>query len=296
MEPMQITPRVDDAVTLADGRTLAYAEYGDPDGSPVVLMHPTPGCRLYCPDNYPIERTSADIGARVVTVDRPGFGRSDVHPGRTLRGWADDVAGLLDALALGRVGIVGISGGGPHAISFGVAFPERVTRLGLVCSMAPIDLLWDRLPPEHRAIVELAAHDREAAFQAFRERASWLSLPLEQLTSPEAFPEIERWIVDDPQARSALMAELDEARRQGLDGAAWDRVCLDTPWGFSAADLRTETVVWTGDRDDVLGPAAFDHFRSVIPGARTVVWEGDGHRTLARDDRWGEVLEALLGR
>lgn len=291
---MQITPRAQRSVRLADGRSLAYAEWGDPEGSPVVLMHPTPGCRLYCPDNYPIERSSADLGARVVTVDRPGFGRSDVHVGRTLAGWADDVAALVDGLGLERVGVVGISGGGPHALSFALAFPQRVTRLGLVCSMAPIQLLWDRIPDEHRAIVELAACDPVAGFEAFRERAAWLAMPLEELTKPEAFPEVERWIVDDPVARAALMAELAEARRQGLDGAAWDRVCLDTPWGFSAADLRTDTVVWSGDRDEVLGPAAFEHFRSSIPDVRAVVWEGDGHRTLARGDRWGEVLEMIL--
>ncbi len=98
----------------------------------------------------------------------------------------------------------------------------------------------------------------------------------------------------DPSARAALMAELAEARRQGLDGAAWDRVCLDTPWGFSAAELSTETIVWSGDRDAVLGPAAFEYYRTTIPDARAVVWEGDGHRTLARGDRWGEVLEAIL--
>lgn len=295
METMKITPRVDDRVRLPDGRTLAYAEWGDPAGSPVALMHPTPGCRLYCPDNYPIERSSADVGARVITVDRPGFGRSDVHPGRTLAAWASDLAVLLDELGLDRVGVVGISGGGPHAISFAHAFPERVTRLGLVCSMPPIDVVWDRVPSEQRAIVDLAGRDRDGAFAAFRERAGWLSLPLERITAPEAFPEVERWIVTDPQARAALMAELDEARRPGLDGAAWDRVCLDTSWGFSAADLRPETIVWSGSRDAVLGPDAFAYFRATIPGARAITWEGDGHRTLAQGDRWGGVLEAIVG-
>jgi pimeloyl-ACP methyl ester carboxylesterase len=294
MEPMPITPRASGSVRLPDGRMLAWAEWGDPAGPPVVLMHPTPGTRLYCPDNYPIRRTSADLAVRVVTIDRPGFGRSDVHAGRTLAGWADDVAALLDDRGIDRVGVVGISGGGPHAVSFAVHHPDRVTRLGLVCSMAPLTVMGDRLPAEHRAIIELAATDRTAAFERFRERSAWLELPLERIASPEAFPDVERWIVEDPQARSALMAELAEARRQGLDGAAWDRVCLDAPWGFSAADLRTETIAWTGDRDDVIGPEHFAYFRDAVPGVRTVVWHGDGHRTLARDDRWGEVLEAVL--
>lgn len=292
---LRLTPREEGSVRLEDGRQLAFAEWGEATGQPVLLMHPTPGCRIYCPDNYRVERTSADLGARVITIDRPGFGRSDLHPGRTLRGWADDVVQLLDALALDSVAVVGISGGGPHAIAVGIGAPERVRRLGLVCSLAPLrEVMWERLQPEHRVLLELAADDPFRSLAAMRDRVAWLTLPLEEIASPRAFPGVESWIVDDPHARAVLMAELDEARRQGIDGAAWDRICLDTPWGFSAADLATDTVVWSGDRDDAIGPEHFAYLRATIPAARSVVWEGDGHRTLARGDRWGEVLETLV--
>jgi hypothetical protein len=33
-------------VAAADGRTLAIAEWGDPDGFPVFLFHGTPGSRF----------------------------------------------------------------------------------------------------------------------------------------------------------------------------------------------------------------------------------------------------------
>ena len=33
-------------VRLGDGRTLAYAEWGDPNGSPVIECHGNPGCRV----------------------------------------------------------------------------------------------------------------------------------------------------------------------------------------------------------------------------------------------------------
>jgi hypothetical protein len=39
-------PRIDDLVVLAYKRRLAYAEYGDPDGLPVILFHGLPGSRL----------------------------------------------------------------------------------------------------------------------------------------------------------------------------------------------------------------------------------------------------------
>jgi hypothetical protein len=61
-------PRADATIMLADGRILAYCEWGDPTGLPVLLMHGAPGSRLLCPD----EDATAAAGVRLLTVDRPG--------------------------------------------------------------------------------------------------------------------------------------------------------------------------------------------------------------------------------
>ena len=76
-------PRADEMMTLTDGRTLAYCEWGDPTGHPVVLMHGAPGSRLLCPD----EEATAASGVRLLTADRPGYGGSDPRPDPTLLGW-----------------------------------------------------------------------------------------------------------------------------------------------------------------------------------------------------------------
>jgi pimeloyl-ACP methyl ester carboxylesterase len=55
---------------LPDGRVLGWAEYGDQVGSPVVYLHGTPGSRLSRPDDTALE------GIRLITLDRPGYGRS----------------------------------------------------------------------------------------------------------------------------------------------------------------------------------------------------------------------------
>jgi pimeloyl-ACP methyl ester carboxylesterase len=69
-------PAVDQAVVLPDGRTLGHAVWGEPEGSPVLLVGTSPGSRLFCPD---MPATVA-AGVRLVTVDRPGSGRSDPDP------------------------------------------------------------------------------------------------------------------------------------------------------------------------------------------------------------------------
>ena len=53
------------------GRVLRYAEWGEPAGPPVFVLHGTPGCRL---SRYPDEEVIRSVGARLITYDRPGYG------------------------------------------------------------------------------------------------------------------------------------------------------------------------------------------------------------------------------
>ena len=127
-------PRADATVTLADGRTLAYCEWGNSSGHPVVLMHGAPGSRLLCPD----EDATAAAGVRLLTVDRPGYGGSDPRPDPTLLGWADDVQALADQLGLERSAVVGFSAGGGSALACAA---------GVVRHEAPWDRVGCKDPP-----------------------------------------------------------------------------------------------------------------------------------------------------
>src|SRR5947209_5723448 len=101
-------------LTLRDGRHLAYAEYGDPQGSPVVFLHGWGDSRL---TRHPDDRGTAALGVRLLTVDRPGVGWSDFQRGRTLLDWPDDLAQLAGHLGVPRFAILGHSGGGPFALA-----------------------------------------------------------------------------------------------------------------------------------------------------------------------------------
>src|ERR1700726_1453146 len=85
----------DHDVALPDGRRLAYADWGDPGGTPVLYFHGGLSCRLDI--GFADEQARAG-GVRLIAPDRPGIGGSDRAPGRTVAAWADDVAALADAL------------------------------------------------------------------------------------------------------------------------------------------------------------------------------------------------------
>lgn len=114
--------RMHRCVLLPDGRRLGYAEYGDSGGSPVFFLHGQPGSRL---GRHHDESIATGLGARIVAVDRPGYGLSDYQSGRRLVDWPADVVALAEALNLGRFAVASVSNGGPYALACAALVPER---------------------------------------------------------------------------------------------------------------------------------------------------------------------------
>jgi pimeloyl-ACP methyl ester carboxylesterase len=151
-------PRVDGAITLRDGRTLAYAELGDPSGHPVLYFHGSPSSRL-----EPLmigDETLRSHRLRVVAPDRPGMGGSDFVRGRRMTDWPADAAALADGLGLDRFSILGNSGGGPYVAACASRIPERLLSAVIVSGGWRMD--W----PEARAGLPLP--NRVAMFLAKR--------------------------------------------------------------------------------------------------------------------------------
>ena len=113
----------DTTVALPDSRRLAYAEWGDANGKCVFFFHGTPHSRLWCPD----EAVTRAAQVRLVTVDRPGIGRSDVLRSRTFGDWPADVVALADTIGVERFAVLGWSSGGPYAAACAALIPGRLT-------------------------------------------------------------------------------------------------------------------------------------------------------------------------
>src|SRR3954464_15086048 len=133
-------PAREGSIRLTDGRTPAYPEHGDPDGWPVLGSRGAPSSRL--------ERHVEDAGAyrrwgvRFIVPDRPGFGRSDPHPGRRVMDWPDDVAQLLEHLGIERFAVLRLSGGAAYALACAYAFGNRVAKVGVLGGAPPPDIPW----------------------------------------------------------------------------------------------------------------------------------------------------------
>ncbi|MCC6317406.1 MAG: alpha/beta hydrolase [Gemmatimonadaceae bacterium] len=122
-------------VDVGDARLYYYAAGTRGAGEPIVLLHGFPTSSHVWSRVVPL----LPPGHRVVVLDLLGYGRSD-RPGASvdlsIRGHADRVLKLMDALGINYAALVGHDLGGGIAIELALRAPARVSRLCLVDSVA----------------------------------------------------------------------------------------------------------------------------------------------------------------
>src|SRR5205809_18828 len=279
-----------------DGRTLAYVERGAADGVPVLVNHGTPGSRL---SRHPDKELYERHGVRMIAYDRPGYGLSDPHPGRSVADAASDIGAIADNLGLDRFAVMGGSGGAPHALACGALLGDRVLRVGALVTPAPSDA--DDLD-FNAGLAELnvkefgAAREGREAIDAYLEpyARSIKSDPDAVVAEIESeVPDVDRAIISQPEIRAILRESFQEAVRQGVRGWADDDLAFAKPWGFELEDVHAEVRLWQGELD-VLAPRSHgEYVASRLPNARFELLEGGGHFL---DEEWAVVLEWLAAR
>ena len=130
------------------GVRLGYREGGDPAGVPAVLVHGT-GSSASTWDRF--APRLIDAGHRVIAVDLRGHATSARTGDYALSALRDDLLGLIEALALRDVLLVGHSVGGHAALAAARQAPRRIARLVLEDLAAPPR----RLPPVHSGVLRL---------------------------------------------------------------------------------------------------------------------------------------------
>jgi pimeloyl-ACP methyl ester carboxylesterase len=252
-------------------RRLAVRRWGIPTGFPVFLLHGTPGSRLQV---HLADAEFEHLGVHLITYDRPGYGLSDPHPGRSVADAADDVQAIADALGLSEFAVIGRSGGGPHALACAALLPDRVTRVASLVGLAPYDAMGlDWL----RGMVELNRQQYSAARMGPRALAQVI---YPQVIAMRANPEhlVQRLesegsledqaALRNPEYRAAMIENITEAVGRSLDGWAADSLAFTRPWGFEPHWISAPTLLWHGAWD-VFSPVT--HARWLAERIKTAV-------------------------
>lgn len=273
----QITrPFEDKTLKLRDGRILGYCDYGDPNGMPPVYCHGLPGSRL---DQFlaPEELVARHI--RLIVPDRPGFGLSTFKKAYLLD-WADDLIELIDALELNRFTVVGASGGGGYAMACAAKFPDRVAKLGLICSVAPYgnpgtDINEVYLGRWRRRVLRLLPWQVHrllgavpAAIVTAQPRIAYLRFKY----VPD-FAGIETNLPLTPRQIEAVKADY----AQHCIGSSWETRIFNKPWDFKPEDSQSPTWLWHGEKDSLAPISGARYLASAIHNCHAKFYPDDTH-------------------
>ncbi len=278
-------PRVDATFQLSDGRCLGYAEYGEPNGKPVLLFHGNPGSRY---EWLRVADAETMSGIRAIAPERPGFGVSDFQPRRTHLDWAKDIAELADHLGLDQFAVIGFSSGGAHALACAWALPERITALGLISCVAPLEvpgIMAGMSWPNKREL--LLARASPLLAWLWMARVARRALRDARKRTEEATDETER------QKRDAILLNLTEAFRSGARGCAYELTLRSRPWAFDVTEVTTKSFLWQGEADDNVPPPMGRYLATVLPGCEATFVPGARHAVHSR--RMVEILSKVTG-
>lgn len=286
--------KTDKTLRLDDGRLLGYEVYGDLEGRPVFYFHGFPGSRL---EAQLADGVAARLGVRLIALDRPGFGLSDFKPGRTIFEWPDDVVNIADALGISRFATLGVSGGGPYAAACALRIPERLTAVGIVCGLGPLDSSdgTDRMNRKNRLFFFLGRRLPwlaklslwRVAHQARRNPEEILGRMISALPDPD------KAVLARPEVKTAIKDNVVEAFRSGSRGATCELLLHSRPWGFLLKDIVTRVNLWHGEQDGSVPPTMGQYLARTIPNCRAIFHPGEGHFSLAIN-HMEEILSGLL--
>ncbi len=123
MKPISLIDPPCQAMTLADGRTLSWQEFGVPDGRPVLYFH---GGGSFSLEAGLFHREAVQNRIRLIATNRPGTGESSPCPGRPVAAYSDDLRELLDHLRIERFACFGESNGGMVTLAVAATMSDRV--------------------------------------------------------------------------------------------------------------------------------------------------------------------------
>ncbi len=278
---------------LHDGRTLGYADFGDPQGTPVLFFHGTPGSRH---SGLIAGIVAGPMGARVIALDRPGYGLSTFQRDRRIADWPADVVELADHLNLDRFALLAFSGGAAFAAACALHIPQRLTHVGIVSGMGPLDL---------PGVTRSFRRTQRLRFWAARRSSTFVRLAVWLATrrihrQPERFftawsasvSNADRAILARPSVRAVILDDRTEAFRSGSRGAAWEIALLANSWGVPLDQITCPIHLWHGEADTVVPLALAQAFTEAIPTSTSRFYPGQGHLLLV--DEMEDILRTLI--
>lgn len=284
-------------VQLQSGAVVAYQEYGDATGLPVVFCHGWPSSRTMA---RLTDEPARELGVRIISPDRPGISGSSLQPNRRLADWPHVVERLLEHLGIGEFRMLAISGGAPYAYATAAAMPNRVRAIAIVCGAIPMAELEDAggLLPLYRWMLSLYRSQPLLLRRLFCMARPILSLRPPVRLRPLLLKMLMLRPCDaeslrDTAAFEAIFESQRRAWRGSAQGVMADAQIYAQPWGFSLEDVHVPVRLWHGKQDRAFSFHLAAEVAKRLPDCNMRFIDNAGHYSLPiRHMR--EILKDLI--
>jgi len=271
-------------IELEDGAVVAFEEYGDTNGMPVMFCHGWPSSRTLA---QLTDEPARDLGIRIISADRPGISGSSLQPDRKLTDWPHLVERIADSLGIHDFRMLAISGGAPYAYATAATLPERVRAIAIVGGAPPLAEISDTkgLLPLYRWMLSLYRTQPQLLRRLF-----YLARPVLSLRPPLRFrPLLLKMLLlrpcdaeslRDAAAFEAIFESQRRAWRASAEGVVADAQIYAQPWGFAIEDVRVPVRLWHGKQDRAFSVHLAEELAKRLPNCRTRFVDGAGHYSL----------------
>ena len=289
-------PKLEGNVAVGGDRQIGFAEFGAPQGRTIFWLHGTPGARRQIPIEARVYAEEADI--RLIGIDRPGIGSSTPHQYENVLEFAEDLRTIADVLGIGKMAVVGLSGGGPYTLACAAAMPERVVAAGVVGGVAPtigadsiggglMGNLGTRVAPI-LAVAKVPIGMVATTLIRFIRPFGGPAADLYGLVSPPA----DRALLARPGIKAMFLDDLLNGSRRQMAAPFYDVVAFARDWGFRLDEVKVHVRWWHGDADHIVPYAHGQHVVSRLPDAELFPMPGESH--LGGLGRAEEILRSML--
>ncbi|MGQ0715594.1 MAG: alpha/beta fold hydrolase [Gemmatimonadaceae bacterium] len=253
-------------------RGIAYDDAGE--GTPVLFVHGFPHHRkLWAP-----QMRALAGHCRVIAVDLPGFGESDMPERFSIEAWADGLARFLDVLGIDRAVITGLSMGGYITLALWRLHRERVVALVLSDTRAGADS--EEGKAKRRETIELARREGPTAVA----RAMLPGMVGKSTRERE------------PSVMATMRAMLEGASVDSIVGAS-EAMIARADSASLLATIDVPTLIVVGDEDVLTPPKESRAMHAAIPGSQLEIIPGAGHvSNIERPAAWNQVFMEFLAR
>lgn len=213
---------------------------------------------------------------KIIAFDNRGSGRTDISDREySIKLFADDTAGLMDALGIPRANVLGISMGGMIAQEFVLNYPEKVKKV-VLCST-------------HCGGAKSVQASEEVLGTLTADRSGVSVEEVARMTIPLFFtedflkntPGVEELVIEqiskNPISNEAFMRQMSAIMKFDT----YDRL----------SQIKTPALILHGKQDILIPPENGSILGKAIPGARLVSFENSAHGLLEETE---EVLDTIL--